>query len=88
MTKKIVPPKIGIALGSGSARGWAHIGILRELEKMGIKPQIICGCSAGALVGGVHAAGALDDLESWALSLDWKEVISFIDIKLSGKYQM
>lgn len=84
MVKKIKSPKIGVALGSGSARGWAHIGILRELEVLGIKPDVVCGCSAGALVGGVYAAGSLNELEAWALSLDWKEVISFFDIKLMG----
>jgi NTE family protein len=61
--------KIGIVLGAGSARGWAHIGVLRALEQAGIRPQIVCGASIGALVGAVYANGGLDALEEWALSL-------------------
>jgi NTE family protein len=57
---------IGLALGSGVARGWAHIGVLRALERSGIKPQIVCGTSIGALVGSTYLAGYLDDLENWA----------------------
>ena len=77
-------PKIGLALGSGSARGWSHIGIIRGLEAMGIKPHIVCGCSAGALVGGIYAAGYMDELETWAKKLDWKEVVGLFDIRLTG----
>ena len=50
-------PRIGLALGSGSARGWAHIGIIRGLREMGIEPDVITGTSIGALVGGAHAGG-------------------------------
>ncbi len=57
-------PKIGLALGSGSARGWAHIGILEALLKEGIKPNIICGCSIGAFVGSAYVAGKLDFLKN------------------------
>ena len=53
-------PKIGLALGAGAARGWSHIGILRELEAVGFKPDVIAGTSIGALVGGCYAAGELD----------------------------
>ncbi|HXP96340.1 MAG TPA: patatin-like phospholipase family protein [Telmatospirillum sp.] len=59
-------PRIGIALGSGIARGWAHIGVLRGLQRLGIHPDIVCGTSVGAFVGGAYAAGKLDSLESWA----------------------
>ena len=48
-------PKIGLALGSGGARGWCHIGVLRELEAMGLKPDVISGASMGALVGAIYA---------------------------------
>jgi NTE family protein len=58
-------PRIGIALGSGIARGWAHIGVLRGLERQGIRPDIVCGTSVGAFVGGAYAAGRLDALEKW-----------------------
>jgi NTE family protein len=66
MMAKHKKPRIGIALGSGIARGWAHIGILRGLERLGIHPDIICGTSVGAFVGGAYAAGHLDALETWA----------------------
>ena len=54
--------KIGIALGSGGARGWCHIGALRALAEEGIEPSIVAGCSMGALVGAAYVAGALDAL--------------------------
>ncbi len=56
-------PRIGLALGSGAARGWAHIGVLRVLQEAGIEPDIVCGTSIGALVGAAYAAGELDRLE-------------------------
>ena len=56
-------PKIGLALGGGVARGWAHIGIMRVLMEEGIRPDIIAGTSIGAVVGGCYSAGKLDALE-------------------------
>ena len=50
---------LGLALGSGAARGWAHIGVLNALDEIGVKPTVIAGCSVGALVGGAHLIGAL-----------------------------
>ena len=47
-------PKVGLALGSGSARGWSHIGVIRALADAGIEPDIVCGCSIGALVGAAY----------------------------------
>lgn len=76
--------KIGVALGSGSARGWSHIGVLRALEKAGIKPQIVCGSSIGALVGAVYADEDLDALEEWVLELTWRKVLGFFDISFNG----
>jgi NTE family protein len=58
-------PRIGLALGSVSARGWSHIGILHVLEGAGISPDIVCGTSVGALVGAAYAAGELEQLETW-----------------------
>src|SRR5882672_9976000 len=78
------PLKIGFVLGSGAARGWAHIGVLRALTEEGIKPDFIAGCSIGALVGAAFAAGRLDQLEAWALSLDWKRLFGLLDIRLRG----
>jgi NTE family protein len=77
-------PRVGLALGSGSARGWAHIGVIRALEKAGIRPDILCGTSIGALVGAAYAAGELDRLESWVLELGIGDVVGFFDVSLSG----
>ena len=77
-------PRIGLALGSGSARGWAHIGVIRALRDAGIEPDIICGASIGAFVGAATACGDLDKLEHWVRSLSWKEVLGFFDVGLNG----
>ena len=61
--RKRPPPKIGLALGGGAARGWAHIGVLRALTEIGFRPDIIAGTSIGAVVGGCYVAGQLDALE-------------------------
>ncbi len=76
-------PRIGIALGSGSARGWAHIGIIRELAEIGIQPHIVCGCSIGAIVGAAYVAGNLRRLEDWVRSLTRRELVRFFEINLS-----
>lgn len=72
--------KIGLALGSGASRGWAHIGVVRALESWGIYPDVIAGCSIGALVGGAVASGKLQDLEVWASSLTGSQVNRFFDL--------
>lgn len=78
-------PKIGLALGSGSARGWSHIGVIRVLERAGIVPDVVCGTSVGALVGAAYAAGQLDRLEHWVRSLSWQAVVKLLDFTtLSG----
>ncbi|WP_058616564.1 patatin-like phospholipase RssA [Tepidimonas taiwanensis] len=77
-------PRIGLALGSGAARGWAHIGVLRVLQEAGIEPDIVCGTSIGALVGAAYAAGELDRLEPWVRSLGWQQVVGLIDLRLGG----
>lgn len=76
--------RIGIALGSGSARGWAHIGVVRALAEEGINPDIICGSSIGALVGGAWAADQLDTLEEWVLELSMWDVVRLMDVRLAG----
>ncbi len=81
MNKK---PRIGLALGSGSARGWAHIGAIRALEERGIKPDIVCGSSVGALVGAFYAAGQLDKLEEWVGRLAWTSVVRLMDLTWRG----
>lgn len=77
-------PKIGLALGSGVARGWAHIGVIRRLEKEGIKPDLVCGTSIGALVGGLYLADELHTLEDWARDLGKASMFRFLDLRLTG----
>jgi len=72
--------KLGVALGSGGARGWAHIGVLRALARAGIPVHCVAGASIGALVGGVYAAGGLDDLATFARDLTWRDVVSYFDV--------
>jgi NTE family protein len=76
--------KIGLALGAGSARGWAHIGVLRALGEAGIHPDIVAGTSVGALVGGCYVAGELDALEAFARELTRRKVLGFLDFNFSG----
>ncbi|HEY6028291.1 MAG TPA: patatin-like phospholipase family protein, partial [Pseudolabrys sp.] len=77
-------PTIGLALGGGAARGFAHIGVMRVLAAHGIVPDVIVGTSIGAVVGGCYAAQQLDALEDWARSLNIRSVMSYLDINLSG----
>ena len=68
-------PVIGLALGGGAARGFAHIGIVRTLVDHGIVPNIVVGTSIGAVVGGAYAAGHLDTLEAWARGLQPRNIL-------------
>lgn len=78
-------PRIGLALGSGAARGWAHVGVLDALIGAGLKPDIVAGTSMGALVGGIYASGRHEALRDWALSADRRVVASLVDVGfLSG----
>ncbi len=74
--------KIGLALSSGMARGWAHIGAIRALKKLGFEFDVITGCSVGALAGGCYLAGKLDSLEEWSLSLNKRKILSYLDMRL------
>ncbi|MGY0217659.1 patatin-like phospholipase RssA [Endozoicomonadaceae bacterium StTr2] len=76
--------KLGIALGSGSARGWAHIGVLKALEELEIRPDVVAGCSAGSLVGVAWACDLLEPFEKWVRDLSWREVVGLMDVTLSG----
>ncbi|PVV10955.1 MAG: hypothetical protein B6D77_07705 [gamma proteobacterium symbiont of Ctena orbiculata] len=80
----MVELKVGLALGSGAARGWSHIGIINGLAEMGIEPEIVSGSSIGALVGAAYAADKLELLQAWTCSLTWKEIIRFLDPTLLG----
>jgi NTE family protein len=77
-------PVIGLALGGGAARGFAHIGIVRTLVEHGIVPNIVVGTSIGAVVGGAYAAGQLDTLEAWARGLQPRNILGYLDIRLNG----
>jgi NTE family protein len=77
-------PLLGFALGSGSARGWAHIGILRALAERGFVPDVIAGASVGALVGAASAAGRLDVLERWVCTLTQRDVWRLVDTTFRG----
>lgn len=77
-------PKIGLALGSGVARGWAHIGVLRAMMEKGIVPDVVVGTSIGAVVGGAFVSKGLDDLETWARDLSKTNFFRFIDFRLRG----
>ena len=72
--------KIGLALGSGSARGWSHIGVIRGLQEADVTIDIVCGSSIGALVGGAYAAGKLDDAEKLIRELAWSDVLGFMEV--------
>ena len=77
-------PSIGLALGCGAARGFAHIGVLRTLIANGIRPDVITGTSIGAVVGGAYAAGYLDAFEAWARGLTRGRVFGYLDFSFSG----
>ncbi|NVK56724.1 MAG: patatin-like phospholipase RssA [Alteromonadaceae bacterium] len=72
--------KIGIALGSGASRGWAHIGVIQALEKLGVKIDVVAGCSIGAYVGSAYASGRLNELKEWASSLTEWQTLSLMGI--------
>jgi NTE family protein len=77
-------PRIGLALGSGSARGWAHVGVIRALERAGIRPDLVCGTSIGALVAAAYVAGEIESFEQWLLGLGVRDVIALLDVRMNG----
>ncbi len=77
-------PKLGLALGGGAARGWAHIGVLQVLEEAGIIPDVVAGTSIGAVAGGCYIAGKLARLEKFARSLTRRRVFGYLDFNLTG----
>lgn len=72
--------KVALVLGSGGARGYAHIGVIEELEARGYEIGCIAGCSMGAVVGGIYAAGKLKDYSEWTQSLDYLDVLRLLDV--------
>ena len=77
-------PSIGLALGGGAARGFAHFGVLRVLQQHGIVPDVIVGTSIGAVIGGCYGAGHLAEFEEWARSLTPRGILGYLDVSLSG----
>ncbi len=84
MKKSIKPYRIGLALGSGVARGWSHIGVVKTLVKAGFAPDIIVGTSIGAVVGGAYAANYLQELETFARELTARKMFGLLDLSFSG----
>jgi NTE family protein len=87
-SRRLRRPRIGLALGSGAARGWCHIGVLQELAAHKVPIDVVAGCSIGAVVGGCYAAGKLAELESFARSLTRRRVFSLMDLSLFGAGMM
>src|ERR1700722_1002047 len=76
--------KIGLALSSGMARGWAHIGVIKALKRLGFEFDIITGCSVGALAGGCYLARQIDMLEEWARSLTKRKIVGYLDMRMKS----
>ncbi|HEX6588081.1 MAG TPA: patatin-like phospholipase family protein [Longimicrobiales bacterium] len=83
MTANDARPRLGLALGAGAARGWAHIGVLRALAENDVHVDVVCGTSAGALVGGIYATGKLRELEDWVRSLTARSVLALTDFTIA-----
>jgi NTE family protein len=77
-------PRVALVLGSGAARGWAHIGVIRELEDIGVKPDLVVGASVGAIVGGAYASGNLNQFEHWISGLGRVDIIRLLDARMTG----
>ena len=72
--------RVALVLGSGGARGYAHIGVIEEIERRGYDIACIAGCSMGAVIGGIYAAGKLEDYRNWIESLDYLDVLRLVDV--------
>jgi NTE family protein len=81
---KVGRPLVGLVLGSGAARGFAHIGVIKALNERGVRPDIVVGTSIGALVGGCYSNNQLTQLESWALSLTLRRILGYLDVRIGG----
>ena len=72
--------RVALVLGSGGARGYAHIGVIEEIERRGYEIACIAGCSMGAVIGGIYAAGKLEEYRRWIESLDYLDVLRLVDV--------
>ena len=77
-------PRIGLALGGGAARGWAHVGVIRALREAGVEPDIIAGTSVGAIVGAMLGSGHLDTFEQWVRALNRRDVLTYMDFAIGN----
>jgi NTE family protein len=84
MSTEPSPPRVSLALGSGGARGYAHIGAIQVLQERGFEIAVVAGSSMGALVGGLHAAGRLEEYTEWALTLNQLDVLRLLDVSLAS----
>lgn len=84
--KSRIMKKVALVLSSGGARGFAHIGAIEELEKYDFKITSIAGASMGALIGGMYAAGKLEEVKNWIFSLSVKQILSLADISISWNH--
>ena len=87
MTEPPAPPRrsrIGLALGGGAARGWAHVGVIRALEVQGIQPDIIAGTSVGAIVGAMYGSDRMNAFEGWVRSLKRRDIFGYVDFDLGN----
>lgn len=76
--------RIGLALGSGVARGWAHLGVLKAIDRLGLVPDVVAGSSIGSVVGGFYLSGQADALEKWARGLTTLKMLRYLQLPLSG----
>ena len=77
-------PRIGLALGGGAARGWAHIGVIRALREAGIQPDVVAGTSVGAIAGAMLCSDRLDAFERWVVELTRRDVVGYMDFALGN----
>jgi NTE family protein len=84
-TKKQEKPTIALVLASGGARGMAHVGVIQELEKRGYQISSVAGCSMGAVVGGVYAAGKLEPFTKWMCNMEKADIFKLLDFTLNGQ---
>ena len=84
VARKRRSPRLGLVLGSGAARGWAHVGVIRALERAGVRPDLVCGTSVGALVGAAYATGDFERFCTGTAGMRRRDVLSFTDVGFGG----